>query len=105
VKAQKGGSAMALPVIKSVHEVRLGIQDNTILKQTEADTRVLLWCIGKLWKVFNLAFVNRSVGKAGSRENVQSKFKFLSYSEEHVNMKSYLWLRFIKSSVPTNGNW
>lgn len=47
MKAQRRGSATALPVIQSVHEVGPAIQDNAILKRTEADTRVLLWCIVK----------------------------------------------------------
>ena len=47
LKAQKGSSAVPLPVIQSVHEIRPGIQDNTILKQNEANTRILLWCIDK----------------------------------------------------------
>jgi hypothetical protein len=78
MKAQRRRSVTALPVIQDIHEVGPGIQDNTILKQTEADTRVLLWCIVKLWKVFSLAFVNRSVGNAGGTENFQSISKFLS---------------------------
>jgi hypothetical protein len=66
MKEQSGRRATALPLIQGVHEVRPEIQDNTILKQTEEDTRFLLWCIVKLWKVCNLAFVNLIVGNAGS---------------------------------------
>jgi hypothetical protein len=86
MKAQRGGSGIALPVIHCVHEVRSGMQDNTILKQNETDTRILLWRIVKLWKVFNLNFVNRSVGNAGNTVNFQSISHFLPYSEENVNM-------------------
>jgi hypothetical protein len=86
MKAQKRGSATALSVMQCVHEVRPGIQDTTIRKQNEADIRILLWRIVKLWKVLNLTVLNRSVGNAGNTLNFQPLFQFLPYSEENVNM-------------------